>query len=85
MRTLSLLALLDVYECNGIYQQMVIERIENLAKIKSCDVLDLTLGELVSCIEAAALDFNEQSPSIFPGHTPRAESAVRERFTEVLQ
>lgn len=85
MRTLSLLALLDVYECNGIYQHMVIERIENLSKIKSCDVLDLSLRELVSCIEAAALDFNEQSPSIFPGHTPRPESAVRERFTEALQ
>jgi len=85
MRTLSLLALLDVYECNGIYQRMVIERIENLAKIKSCDVLELTLRELVSCIEAAALDFNEESPLIFPGHTPRPEAAIRERFSEVLQ
>lgn len=85
MRTLSLLALLDVYECNGLYQQLVIERIENLAKIKSCDVLNLSLGELIGCIEAASLDFNEQSPRVFNGLPPRPENEVRQPFTELLQ
>jgi len=85
MRTLSLLALFDVHECNGYYQQLVIERIENLAKIKSCDVLDLSLREIVSCIEAASLDFNEASPSLFNRLQPRPESDVRAPFREVLQ
>lgn len=84
MRTLSLLAVLDVQECNGNYQHLVVERIENLAKIKTCDVLDLTLQEIISCVEAACLDFNELTPVLFPGHTLRTESDVRTDFV-VLQ
>jgi hypothetical protein len=84
-RSLSLLALLDLNECNGIYQRMVIERIETLASIKSCDVMDLSLRELVTCTEHAALDFNDITPSIFASHTPRPEAAVRAPFQEAAQ
>ncbi len=85
MRTLSLLAALDVQECNGHYTHFVVQRIEYLAKIKSCDVLELTLREVISCIEAASLDYNEIVPILFPGSKSRPEAEVRACLAERLQ
>ncbi|WP_039913132.1 hypothetical protein [Cellvibrio mixtus] len=84
-RVHGIFSVLNLEECNGNYERLVIERIENLAKIKSCDLLDLSLGEVLSCVEAAYLDFNELSPILFPGHKPRTEAEVRACFAERLQ
>lgn len=72
----QLLAALDISECNGNFERMLNERMQALCNIKSCALEDLTLRETIGCIEAAQLDFNEMSPAIFNGHTPRPVSDI---------
>lgn len=70
MNILKLLAPLDLQECNCHYQKLVEQRIESLAKLTGREVHDLTLRELVSCVEAANNDYAELTPTIFPGAAP---------------
>lgn len=63
-------------ECNGIYERMVNERMQALADIKNCDMADLTLREVIGCVEAVELDYNELLPTLFDGHASRPTSDI---------
>ncbi len=83
MNLYELLAHLEISGCNGNYQRMADERVTALCAIKQCDPKDLTIREVLGCIEAAQLDYNELLPLLFDTQ-PRALSAITADHTGSL-
>lgn len=66
------------YPSSRLYYQ----RLSALCALKGCELADLTLREITSCRAAAALDYNDQFPILFPGHQSRETAEIIGHFPQ---
>ncbi|MES2181574.1 MAG: hypothetical protein V4493_05700 [Pseudomonadota bacterium] len=64
---MKLLEKLELSWRNGAYVQLFTDRISSLCELKSCTENDLTLREILSCVEATDFEYSEIFPILFPG------------------
>lgn len=57
MNLLTLLALVDIKECDDDYCQLIIERANAIATLKDCELDELSLRDVIHCIETAGNEF----------------------------
>lgn len=70
IKLFDLLELLELSQCNGVFQKIVLERVTSLCLIKNCTAADLTIREVLSCVEY-------EDEAAYAGL--RGECAARER------